>query len=407
MNDLDKTLGFPSQRDAEDLPSRQINLTYVVGSLQDSGTERQVMELLKHLDRTIFEPSVILMEDTGSDRARELVDKSFVMGVPEKGNIRWLKRSLSLCGAIRRTQQQLESWKTDVIHTFNPGPSILGGIAAKMCHVPVIIGSRRSLVNFYRSRRGAASLMDRLAFRLARMNLGNSEAVSAQMVSFGGCPSSKCRTIYNGVDTLKFRPDLPQHWRRKLGWGAEKVVFGLIANFRACKRHSDFLKAAAIIAERHPEARFVMAGADRGVRQALLDEITRQGWGETLRVEDSLRNPEELFSSIDIYVCPSETEGFSNVLLEAMACGKPVIATNVGGNPEIVLDGQTGFLVPCGSPEALAEAAETLLRQPALRTDMGVRGRERVEQEFSLAKMIQTYQHLYLQMFSHGSKTAA
>jgi glycosyltransferase involved in cell wall biosynthesis len=115
---------------------------------------------------------------------------------------------------------------------------------------------------------------------------------------------------------------------------------------------------------------------------------------------DSDSSPEKIFAALDVYVCASESEGFSNVILEAMACGKPVIATKVGGNPEAVDEGVTGFLVPYGSPQAIAEAAVQLLQDPAQRHSMGAMGRRRVEREFSLERMVRLHEELYLRLFS-------
>ena len=107
---------------------------------------------------------------------------------------------------------------------------------------------------------------------------------------------------------------------------------------------------------------------------------------------------EQVFAALDIYVCSSSSEGFSNVLLEAMACGKPIIATGAGGNPEAVIDGDTGFVVPVGSHQEIAAAAEILVHDPLRRREMGMRGRRRVEENFSLQKMTRATEQLYLSL---------
>jgi glycosyltransferase involved in cell wall biosynthesis len=384
-------------------PARKLNLTFAIGSLQDGGAERQVLELLRKIDRQHFDLSIMLMEDSGVERARSLVDKCFVMGLPQGGNSRWLRRSASLCNGAYRTTRQLIDWKTDILHAFLPGPSIIAGLAGRMAHVPVLIGSRRSLVSFYRKGRAGASLMDRVAFNIAHMNLGNSTAVSQEMIHGGGCPSKKCRTIYNGVDTDRFHPDLARIWSARMGWNETNVVFGMIANFRNCKRHVDFVRAAQLIVQRHPQARFVMVGADYGSRASVIKEIEGLGLRSYVYIVESTPTPEHIFAAIDVYVCTSEVEGFSNVVLEAMSCGKPVIATQVGGNPEAVLHEETGFLVPPGDPACMAEMAEQLITQAGLRVAMGRKGRKRIEDHFSLRKMIRLHEELYLSLWSEGT----
>ena len=377
-----------------------MKVTYIAGSLRDGGAERQLLELIRHLDRSTFAPSVILMEDAGLERARECVEQCFAMGIPQGGNSRWLRRSLGLAKAVHKTLMQLRAWESDVVHAILPGPSILGGAAARLARVPVVIGSRFSLVSLYRSHGGAVAFADRMAFHMAHLNLGNSAAVIRQMVNPGGCPPQKCHTIYYGVDTQRFRPELPRSWRTQMGWGEQHIVFGIVANFRACKRHTDFVQAAAIVLQQFPNARFVMVGADYGLREAVTKQISELGLEQKVRIVDSDPHPEKIFSAMDVYVCTSESEGFSNVLLEAMACGKPVIATNVGGNPEAVVDGETGLLVACKSPQAVADAAKKLIQESGIRLVMGMLGRQRVEQHFSLDRMVRMHEQLYLELLA-------
>jgi glycosyltransferase involved in cell wall biosynthesis len=161
--------------------------------------------------------------------------------------------------------------------------------------------------------------------------------------------------------------------------------------------------AAAILAERYPQLKFVMVGADAGARNEVEQQISALQLKSKVFLFDTDPRPETIFAGIDIYVCASDTEGFSNVLLEALACGKPVIATNVGGNPEIITHGENGFLVPARSPASLATAAEVLICDPNLRKAMGARGRKLVEQKFSLAGMVSRHEDLYTSLISEHS----
>jgi glycosyltransferase involved in cell wall biosynthesis len=378
-----------------------------MGSLRDAGAERQTLELIAHLDRKQFDVSLISMEPNGVERAREFTEKCFVLGVPEAGNRRWQRRGLSLGNAIWKTRRQLLRWKTQVLHAMLPGPSIIGAVAGRWAQVPIQIGSRLCMTHLYRPKGGLVAAVDKMAFRMATVNIANSVLGSKDMVVVGGCPASKCATIYNGVDTKRFHPTLPRDWRNRMEWGDEHVVYGTVANFRSYKRHIDLVHAAQRMVKRHPNARFVLVGADFGSRSSVLAEIERLSLQDKFCVLDSDPFPEKLFAAMDVYVSTSETEGFSNVILEAMACGKPVIATCVGGNPEAIVEGATGFLVPCAAPDRLAEAAENLFRDPVLRRRMGSAGRKRVEGEFSLERMIERHQELYLQLFTKWKRIEA
>jgi glycosyltransferase involved in cell wall biosynthesis len=391
---------FASPRIADTFRARKVKVTYIVGSLRDAGAERRTLELVKNLDHNHFVPSIILMEDVGMDRARHLTDRHFAMGIPEGGNSRWISRGLPLARAVWKTRSQLIAWKSDIVHAMLPGPSIVGGIAARMAGVPILIGARPCLVSLYHSGNGILSIADKIAFRIAHLNLANSMAGGREMVNIGGCPPEKAYTIYNGVDTRRFHPDLSRSWRTEMGWTDENMVFGMIANFRNYKRHEDFVSAAAVINKSHPTSRFVLVGADFGSKADVERQVKELGLTGKIHIVDGVSSPERIFAALDVYVCTSDTEGFSNVILEAMACGKPVIATNVGGNPEAVLDQETGLLVPSRDPEAVANAARALLQDQERRCTMGAMGRLRVEGVFSMEHMIAAHQQLYMQLIS-------
>lgn len=156
---------------------------------------------------------------------------------------------------------------------------------------------------------------------------------------------------------------------------------------------------AATLAQRHPQARFILAGADYGAKLSILQQINALGLDTKVKVLSANPSPEAIFAALDVYICTSEAEGFSNVILEAMACAKPVIATDVGGNPEAVRHGETGFLVPPGDVSAFSQSADTLLSDASLRVIMGMNGRRLVETEFSLGAMVKAHEDLYWNLF--------
>lgn len=382
----------------------KIRLAYIISAISGGGAEFQLVELLRHLDRGLFSTSLILMDGSNAGDVAAWIEDCLILNIPAGKNSHWIRRSFSLAGAVNRIRAKFGDWRTEVAHAFLPGPSILAGAAARLAHVPAFIGSRRSLVTLYRPRRGMSAWADRLAFHFAKVNVGNSQAVTQEMIAPGGCPSEKCLTIHNGVDTERFKPRESRSWRAQMGWNDHHVIFGIVANFRACKRHGDFVEAASLISRTHAEARFVMVGGDLGNRDGVLQQVRRLGLEEKLKTIDRTASAEEILAAIDVCVCPSESEGFSNVLLEAMACGKPVIATNVGGNPEAVIDGKTGLLVPVGNPVAIADAATRLIADTALRASLGRCARQRVVDCFSVDRMVQSYQQLYFQLHNRHNQ---
>jgi len=379
--------------------TRRIKVTYLLGSLRDAGTERQALELMNHLDRQQFTVSVVLFAGEKLERIPGDAQSVCVLNIAGESS-QWSKNIGSKMNALRKLYSYFSLYHPDVVHAFLPAPSILGILPARLAGVPAFIGSRRSLVADYRRGRVLASLADSLAFKLSHANLGNSFAVTEAMIS-SGSPDDRTLTIYNGVDTERFHPNVLQTWRAEMGWDDSHLVFGIVANFYPYKRHIDFVRAAALLLEKRAEARFVMVGAEYGTQRVVLDEIQKLGLASRIRHIENVP-PEEVFAGIDVLVCTSETEGFSNVLLEAMATGKPVIATKVGGNVEIVIPGKTGLLVPVRSPQALAGACEELIANQGLRRQLATQGRKRVIEHFSLDAMVHSHEQLYLRLFARS-----
>lgn len=377
--------------------SRRVKVTYILGSLSAAGTERQALALMSQLDRERFSISLILFQEDGVDKIPKDIDLCAVLAIPQESS-NWLSAALPWAKAMAKVHSLFLTKRPDIVHAFLPGPSIWGVVPARLARVPVFIGSRRSLPSLYRRGRWAASCADTAAFRLAHFNLGNSDAVTREMIEEAGCPSVKCGTIHNGVDLERFRPNGTSLIRKQMGWTHDEVVFGQVANFWPYKRHQDFVEMAVRLASRHHQARFILAGADYGAKASILRQIDAHSLGARIKVLDKGPSPEEIFAALDVYVCTSEAEGFSNVILEAMASAKPVIATDVGGNPEAVRHDQTGFLVPVGDVGAFAQRAETLIADARLRKTMGMNGRRVAETEFSLGAMVQAYQEIYFNL---------
>jgi sugar transferase (PEP-CTERM/EpsH1 system associated) len=206
--------------------------------------------------------------------------------------------------------------------------------------------------------------------------------------------------IYNGVDSDKFRPLVGS--RDGVGpsgfFATNLFVVGTVGRMQPEKNQLMLVRAFLHLIQTHPEVRerlrLVMIG-DGPLRNASL-EILRAAGAEALAwVPGERADIPELMRAFNLFVLPSLAEGISNTILEAMASGLPVIATRVGGNPELVVDGQTGLLVPAGNPVAMAGAIEAYLHNPSKLIEHGIAGRKRVEKHFSIDSMITGYMSLY------------
>lgn len=203
--------------------------------------------------------------------------------------------------------------------------------------------------------------------------------------------------IPNGVDAERFRPQAAaarRDSRRTLGLAEKTVAFGCIASLTPVKCHDDLLAAFARLHRQLPQAQLLLIG-DGPLRAQVARQIGALGLGGAVRLVGNLANIETVLPALDVAVLASSTEGMSNAILEAMACGLPVVATAVGGNLELVQHQVSGLLVPAREPDRLADALRTLAQAPEMRQRMGQAARLRIEQEFSLDGMVRSFDRLY------------
>ena len=218
-------------------------------------------------------------------------------------------------------------------------------------------------------------------------NLGAGESLRLQRMVW----------IPNGVDSDRFAPATAEGRgaiRRSLGLAADAIVFGCVASLTPVKRHADLVDAFALLHRELPDAVLLLVG-DGPLRAEIEAQVERLGLAGAVQLVGDRSNVEGLLPALDVAVLASSTEGMSNAILEAMACGLPVIATAVGGNLHLVRDRDSGRLVPPGAPPALAEAMRELAEAPTLRAAMGQSARTRIEREFSLDGMAHSFDRLY------------
>jgi glycosyltransferase involved in cell wall biosynthesis len=209
---------------------------------------------------------------------------------------------------------------------------------------------------------------------------------------------SRMLCIPNGVDAIRFRPADPtarQRIRDSLGFARDALLVGCVADLFAVKRHLDLIDAFAQVHGEIPHARLLLVG-EGPVRTAIETRVRQRGLSDVVILLGSRDDVAELLPALDLFTLASDTEGMSNAILEAQACGLPVVATEVGGNPDLV-DDTCGELVAPRNPDALAAALLVLLRNPERRERMGISSRNRVERRHSLDAMATAYASLYLE----------
>ncbi len=376
-----------------------INILYIIDKLVPAGTQTNLLQIVKRLDRNKFNPHVIALMEGG-----DLLEEFCAAGVnPVVLKVRKVY-GFSGFKAFSFLRKYMKKEKIDIVQTHFLHADILGTFAARLAGVPKIITARRD-EGFWRGKKEVA--MNRFMNQYADRILANSGAVKDAVIANENPSSWKVSVIYNGVDLSRFFPSekLRTETRTSLGIRDEEIVIGMVANMRhEVKGHKVLIKGISSIHE-VPNLKVLLIG-DGPLRDSFERYAMRLKVRDRILFLGSRRDINALMNACDIVCAPSLSEGFSNTILEAMATGKAVIASNVGGNPEIVTDGETGSLVRPRHHEALGQAIEEFISEPKLIAKIGAAARKRVEQNFSVEKMVLEYENYYEKLMEKESPQA-
>lgn len=290
-------------------------------------------------------------------------------------------------GFIGRLRAILRAERPVIVHLHSRrGADVLGGIAARLAGVTCVLSRR---VDNPESR-----LIVRFKYGLYDHVVAISDGVKKVLLS-EGVPAAKVRTARDAVDTEQFRPGCRwPEWRAALDLAPDALVVGMAAQMIERKGHRYLLEAAPHVLAAFPSARFLVFG--RGpLESQLRDQVMRLGVAERIRFLGFRDDLERLLPCLDLLVHPATLEGLGVILLQAAACGLPIVASAAGGIPEIVRDGVNGRLVAPGDASALARAMIELLGDPARRRQMGQAGRRIVEAEYSIETMVEGNLEVY------------
>jgi glycosyltransferase involved in cell wall biosynthesis len=374
----------------------RIRILFVIGTLDVGGAERQLVEMTTNLD-SAFEPAVCCLTRGGPlvselEQAGVPVFVIGLRGVRNQRGLRQLGALFSVPGALMAFFRHLRQFRPHVVHGVLFHAYVLAAAAASLARVPVVITSRRSLSHFKRSR-PLYRLVEGFANRRTDRIIANSEAVRLDTVSSEGLPQERVDVIYNGLDLRLYERPVCQTLRDALQLGEGPVALTL-ANLIPYKGHADLLEAWASVCAFEPSATLLLAG-DGPARPALEAQARQLRLDNRVRFLGLRRDVPELLTVADLLVHPSHQEGFCNALLEAMAAGKPVVATAVGGNAEAVSDGATGYIVPARDAPELASAVLRVLGSTDRGRAMGARGKLRVGELFGREVMVRRYEATY------------
>ena len=370
-------------------PRRRLRVVHCLDGYGVGGTELNCVRTLEQLDRDRFELSLVSLAEDGPLKSRfeaaGVPIHSFP--VPSFYGPTAMRQAARLVALFRRT-------RPDVVHCHDSYTNVFAVACARAAGVPLVIASRRWWI--VQSR--IYGMANRASYRLgAHRVLANSDAVARLVHETEGVRDDRIVTIPNFLEDEAFQ-EMPAGERRalldELGVPPDAFVVGCVARLRSEKDLPSLLRAASALRERVPSLHVVLVGGgpDEGALRELARELGLDDRVHFAGFRPNRPNPHALF---DVSVLCSLREGFPNTVIEAMAVARPVVATNVGGIPDVVEHGRVGLLVPPTDPAGLAAALESLASDPARRRRMGEAGFESVRARYTAGAVLGRLADLY------------
>jgi glycosyltransferase involved in cell wall biosynthesis len=384
----------------DDDPDRR--LLIVTESLGIGGTESHLIRTLPRLRDAGWSVATFCLTERGARASQVEAAGVKVFAAPrvakQKGSILRYPAHVSL--AVNRLYWLMRRWRPQIAHFYLPGPYLIGAHVAGAVGTPIKVMSRRSLSGYQQNWPTVARLERSLHEKMDAV-IGNSRAVVRELLD-EGIPMSKIRLIYNGIQPLQPLPDRAES-RAALGLDDDTLAGVVVANLIHYKGHRELVRGLSHVASTLSSPwRILVAGRDHGLRAELEALAAARGISENIQFIGEHADIPRLLAAVDFGLLTSREEGFSNVILEAMSAGLPMIVTDVGGNPEAVLDGETGCVVPPCNPKAIGDAILRFARNPALRKRLGAAGQKRVEQEFSIERCVEAHAQLYQELLDRS-----
>jgi glycosyltransferase involved in cell wall biosynthesis len=352
--------------------------------LVTGGTQRHLVEVLKFLDRRRFRP-IVISAKRGGELGRAIEACGVELVQLDLGE-RVLSADMLRC--VRDTAALFRARAVDVVQCFQWRPALIGMAAARLARRGRIVAGRRSVPVEH----GGRAFLEELVVRMADRVVVNAEALRPR-----GAAGARTDVIPSGVDTELFRPRPEERAevRARLALTSTHLVVGTVGRLEPRKGTAVLLEAAARLVKKGLSDLRVVVVGDGPLRDELPALAARLGITDRVLMLGDRPDVSEVLAALDVFVLPSRSEGMSNALLEAMAAALPVVATAVGGNPEVVSAETTGVLVAPDDVMAMADAVQRLAANPALAAQLGAAARRHVEERYGARAMVRRLETVY------------
>ncbi len=371
-----------------------IGIAFCITQLEPGGAERALVELVERLDRRQFEPVVYCLGPRPVGNPTSLADRLEQAGASV--HCLGARRLVQAPWILRRLARRMAADAPEIVQTFLFHANVLGALAARRSGVPHVVSGIRVAEHRYRWHLALARWSDRWVER----HVCVSQAVQDFSRARGRLPQQKLIVIPNGVDVARFAAARP----------CDLAAFGVEAGHRVIthvgrldeqKGATELVRLMPQVLQKFDEHDLLLVGA--GPQRASLERLTRElGLDRRVHFAGFRDDVPEILAASDLLVLASQWEGMPNVVLEAMAAGKPVVASGVEGVAEL-LGASAAQIAPAGNPQVFAEKVTAILQNPALAAQLGSQNRRRAEQLFSLEAMAAAYQQLYRSLLDANS----
>ena len=377
----------------------KINILFVIPTLTIGGAENQLYNLVKGLDKNKYKITVCCTTMGGA-----FVGKFEEIGI--RPIILRKKHKLDFSVLIRLIEI-IKKRKIDIIHTWMFTANMWGRLSAIICSVKIIISSERTTSI---AKSTVQKFIDRVLSLFTNVIIANSQGVKRSLVALERISPYRIRVIHNGIDLSRF--NAPQHYdernikkvKDRYNIDANAVVIGNVCRFHKAKNLDTFLDMASLLSKRDDNLKFLIVGGaylsdEHPYMEYIIGRINNLGLADMIAITGFTDNVPIFLSITDIFVQTSVREGLPNALMEAMAMGKAVVATAVGGTPELIDDGINGYLVSPKDVNAISDRVGILIENLHLRSRFGEAAKITIQEKFSLKTMVDNMQRLYEELY--------
>ena len=376
-----------------DRPNGRRLAALIIHSLCYGGAERQVVEMARHLDRDNFKVVIITFSDFTPLLASDDPLRDSLVVIKKRARLDF--------SVFWRLFKVLKEMEVSVAHSFLFDTEIATRLVAKLAGVELVVGSERN--SGYRISAWRRIVL-KLTLPLTDLIVANSNAGARYHQALYKRPCQKYAVVYNGVDIVRFSRSNRASVRRRLGYQENQFVVGMFASFKPQKNHIVLIEAMHAIVNRYSNIKLILVGdtlldgfsKSNTYKASILQAIEEREMEDVIEILGNRPDVDQIYNSCDLTVLPSTHEGTPNVVLESMACGVPVIVSDVSDNALLIKNGFDGFVIPLGDTDALATAIERLYIDDNLRHQMGQQARKSVANRMSNESMGMNLGRVYL-----------